>query len=364
LSSRSSRPRRSQRRLITSADQGRYQGLISFVIPVYGVRAYLTECLDSVLGQESGSALEVIAVDDASVDGSGALLDERASLDDRLTVIHLDQSGGPGNARNTGLARATGEYVWFVDGDDALADGAIDVIRARLAAVTPDVLLIDYLDWFPDGTLGASTGAELLRSVPKAEFALADAPQVINLTMTGWSKLFRSEFLVELGEPFRAGIHEDVPVTCAALLAGRLAALDRPCYRYRRARPGSFMVTTTSKHRAIFSAYEEVFDLLEKHIPAVTPQVQAAVFERAIWHYASVLATAGLVPKAERRKFFERMHADYVRYEPDHYALPSGARGAKFRLIKQDSYVTYELLEPVNRVRVALRRYLHIAHPK
>jgi CDP-glycerol glycerophosphotransferase len=71
-----------------------------------------------------------------------------------------------------------------------------------------------------------------------------------------------------------------------------------------------------------------------------------------------------LVPKGERRRFFERMHADFARYEPDHYALPPGAKGAKFRLIKQNSYVTYELLEPVNRVRVALLRYLHIAHPK
>ena len=49
---------------------------------------------------------------------------------DRLTVIHLDQSGGPGNARNVGLGQATGQYVWFVDGDDAAAPGAIDAIRA------------------------------------------------------------------------------------------------------------------------------------------------------------------------------------------------------------------------------------------
>ena len=345
-----------------------YEGLISVVIPVHGVQAYLAECLDSVLGQETGAGLEVIAVDDASPDGCGALLDERALADDRLTVVHLDRSGGPGNARNVGLGQATGQYVWFVDGDDAVAPGAIDAIRARLAAGGPDVLLIDYLDWFPDGSFGPSTGAELLRSAPEGEFTLADAPRLINLTMTGWSKLLRREFLVELDEPFRTGVHEDIPVTGAALLAGRLAVLDRPCYWYRRSRPGSFMVTTSSKHREVFHAYEEVFDLLAKYIsaadPVATPSVQAAIFERAIWHYASVLATAGLVPKNERRPFFERMHADFVRYAPDHYALPAGAKGAKFRLIKRNSYVTYELLEPVNRVRVALRRYLHIAHPK
>lgn len=323
----------------------------------------------------------MIAVDDASPDGCGELLDERASADPRLKVVHLDQSGGPGNARNVGLTRATGEYVWFVDGDDAVAPGAIHAVRTRLAAgqcwprgttpyqpPLPDVLLIDYLDWFPDGTLGSSTGVEVLGSAPEGEFSLADAPQLINLTMTGWSKLFRREFLIGLGEPFRPGIHEDIPVTCAALLVGRLGVLDRPCYWYRRSRPGSFMVTTSSKHRKVFNAYEEVFDLLAKRIsaadPVATPRVQAAIFERAIWHYAAVLATAGLVPRGERRRFFERMHADFVRYVPDHYALPPGAKGVKFRLIKRNAYVTYALLEPVNRVRVALRRYLHIAHPK
>lgn len=354
---------------------------MSVVIPVHGVQAYLAECLDSVLGQEAGAGLEVIAVDDASPDDCGAMLDERAGADDRLRVTHLDRSGGPGNARNVGLSRATGEYVWFVDGDDALAPGAIDAIRARLAAgrcspggptpfrpPLPDVLLIDYLDWFPDGSRGPSTGVGLFESAPEGEFTLAEAPELINLTMTGWSKLFRREFLVGLDEPFRTGIHEDIPVTCAALLAGRLGVLDRPCYWYRRSRPGSFMVTTSSKHREVFNAYKEVFDLLAKRVaaadPVATPTVQAAIFERAIWHYASVLATTGLVPRDERRQFFDRMHADFVRYSPDHYALPSGAKGAKFRLIKRNAYVTYELLEPVNRVRVALRRYLHIAHPK
>ena len=187
--------------------------------------------------------------------------------------------------------------------------------------------------------------------------------------MTGWSKLLRREFLVELDEPFRTGIHEDIPVTGAALLAGRLAVLDRPCYWYRRSRPGSFMVTTSSKHREVFHAYEEVFDLLAKYIsaadPVATPSVQAAIFERAIWHYASVLATAGLVPKNDSagRSSSGCTPTSCVMH-PDHYALPAGAKGAKFRLIKRNSYVTYELLEPVNRVRVALRRYLHIAHPK
>ncbi len=336
--------------------------LISIVIPVYGVRQYLVDCLDSVLGQQADVRIEVIAVDDASPDGCGALLDERAKLDGRLLVVHRDAPGGPGNARNVGLAKATGRYVWFVDGDDLLAPGAVSALSSRLCDGWPDVLLIDYREFFPNGNSSASPGAELLASAPTGLFSLADAPQLIGLTMTAWSKLFNREFLGRLGEPFRAGIHEDIPVTCAALLNGQLAALSRACYCYRRARPGSFMATKSTAHLAVFDAYAEVFTMLHKLVaagdPVATSAVQTAVFERAIWHYAAVLQTAGLVPRGERRRFFERMHADFVSYAPAGYQLPGGARGAKFALIKRDRYRTYEALEPLNRWRVLARSAL------
>jgi CDP-glycerol glycerophosphotransferase len=346
--------------------------LISVVLPVHGVRRYLTECLDSVLGGAGASlddpvAVEVIAVDDASPDGCGKLLDERAGADGRLSVVHLEQAGGPGNARNIGLAHATGSYVWFVDGDDLLPAGAIGAVADALAADRPDLLLIDYAERYPDGSTRPSSGSALLRSAPAGSFSLADAPQLVGLTMTAWSKLFRRDFLVALGEPFRSGIHEDIPVTCAALLGGRISALDRVCYSYRRSRPGSFMATTSSEHWSVFAAYEEALDMVRKlatsRDPVASPAVQAALFGRAIWHYASVLQDSGpgigpvgrpgLVPRGERRRFFGRIHADYLRYRPDGYRLPGGARGAKFRLIERNAYWTYELLEPVNKLRVA-----------
>ena len=351
--------------------------LISVVVPVYGVRDYLTACLDSLLGSEGAAqpedpAIEVIAIDDASPDGSGDLLDERARLDSRLTVVHLASNGGPGNARNTGLTRASGEYVWFVDGDDFVPDGALRAVADRLLVSRPDVLLIDHDERYPDGSGGPSQGEPVLATAPAGTFTLADAPQLINLTMTSWSKLLRREFLAGLNEPFRSGIHEDIPVSCAALLAGRISALDRVCYSYRRSRSGSFMATTSSAHWGVFSAYEEVLEkvrkLAESGDRVATPGVERAVFERAIWHYSTLFqATApgigrlrgtGLVPRRERRQFFERMHADFLRFRPDGYRLPAGARGAKFRLIERDYYLAYLLLEPLNKIRVGARRYL------
>jgi CDP-glycerol glycerophosphotransferase len=181
--------------------------------------------------------------------------------------------------------------------------------------------------------------------------------------MTVWSKVFRREFLLGLGVCFPPGIHEDVPVSCAALLrAERIALLDRVCYLYRRRRR-SFLATTSMGHFSVFSSYESVFALMDAADggeggpgpPPVGAQVRAAVFGRAIEHYSTVLAS-GRVPRRARREFFHRMAADYRRYRPAGYRRPPGLRGMKFALIERDAYLAYLILGPLNNARVAVTR--------
>jgi CDP-glycerol glycerophosphotransferase len=329
------------------------QPTISVIIPVYAVEEYLGACLDSILGQ-APDGLEVIAVDDASPDGSGRILDGRAKEDPRLRVLHLADNAGPGNARNVGLAEASGEYVWFVDADDLLAGGALAAVAARLGQDRPDVLLVDYEYLHPGGGTAPSPGAALLRAAPAGAFTLAEQPQLIQLTMTSWSKVIRRTFLVGLGMAFPAGIHEDVPLTCAMLLgAKRISALARVCYRYRQDRPGAFMAARSSGQLRILSSYERVFALAAATDPPPPPQLQAALFERAIWHYTTVLP---LVPRTARRQYFRRMHEDFARYRPASYHRPGGARGVKFGLVERNAYWTYSALEPANQLRVLLAR--------
>ena len=350
--------------------------LISVVIPVYQLRDYLDECLDSILGPQ-GTDIEVIAVDGGSADGSGDILDARAGQDGRLRVLHLDHIG-PGPARNEGLRQATGQYVWFADGDDALAPGSLAAVAGILRRDAPDLLLIDYEYLFPDGSTGSSPGVSLLRAVPSGGPAgcltLAQRPDLLTLAMTVWSKVIRREFLLGLQAPFPGGIHEDVPVSCAVLLsAARISVQSRVCYRYRQARRGSFMIQSTEAHFDIFRSYRQVFDLVAKRRAdgdtTITDPVAAALFERAIWHYTTILGTGGrgigrlggrgLVPRRLHRRFFTMMHEDFLKYRPDGYRPPGGARGAKFRLIERNAYWTYAVLEPVNRLRVRLARVRH-----
>jgi CDP-glycerol glycerophosphotransferase len=329
------------------------QPLISIVIPVYAVAGYLGDCLDSVLCPPRAD-IEVIAVDDSSPDGCGRILDDRAQADPRLRVVHLAQNAGPGHARNLGLAQAAGEYVWFVDADDQVAGGALDEVAARLGQDRPDVLLIDYEELLPGGATGPSPGRALLGDTPAGTFTLAGQPRVIHLTMTSWSKVARREFLTGLGLAFPGGIHEDVPLTCAMLLhAERISALPRVCYRYRQARPGSLLSARDEGQLQILGSYERVFAMAAAANPPPDPQVQAALFERAIWHYTTVLP---LVPRAARQNYFRRMHQEFLRYRPPGYQPPPGARGVKFRLVERNAYWTYSVLEPANQLRLLLTR--------
>lgn len=343
--------------------------LISVVLPVSGVEDYLGECLDSVLGQPAASGqraagIEVIAVDDASPDRCGAILDARAGRDPRLRVIHLATSVGPGPARTSGLAHASGDYVWFVDPDDLLTPGSLAAVTGKLADTGPDLLLIDYLSLREGGRTEPSPGAALLRApVGPAEdetITLAERPALVNRTMTAWSKVFRRSFLSDLGVAFPPGVHEDVPVTCAALLsARRIALLADVCYLYRRRRR-SFLATRSMGHFAIFSAYAQVFALMDTDDgapgrPQVTPAVRVAVFGRAMEHYTTVLSS-GLIPRRARRAYFARMASDFRRYRPAGYEPPPGVRGMKLRLVGRGAYTAYTILEPLNRIRVAVRR--------
>ena len=110
----------------------------SIIIPVYNVAPYLRECLDSVLAQTFAD-WDVICIDDGSTDGSGAILDEYAVKDKRFRVIHK-ANGGVSSARNAGLDAAMGEWVWFVDADDAIHPDSltflVKLIRADSAAKT------------------------------------------------------------------------------------------------------------------------------------------------------------------------------------------------------------------------------------
>lgn len=102
---------------------GNRQTYISFIIPCYKVEKYLAECIESIQRQQVDS-WEAIIIDDGSPDRSGIIADEYAAKDDRIVVVHQTNQG-VSVARNAGLDKASGKWVWFIDSDDYIAEGAL-----------------------------------------------------------------------------------------------------------------------------------------------------------------------------------------------------------------------------------------------
>ena len=123
---------------------------ITVVIPCYNVEKYLRECFGS-LNLDRHPEVDVVLVDDGSTDSTSAICDELAAAHTRLTVIHRENGGLP-SARNAGVLRADGNWVWFVDSDDIVAPYALDVMLAACRCSKADAIQFELLK-FQDGTV-------------------------------------------------------------------------------------------------------------------------------------------------------------------------------------------------------------------
>ena len=106
------------------------QKLVSVVVPIYNVEEYLPDCLDSILAQ-TYTKLQIILVDDGSKDGSGEICDSYAEKNERICVLHQENQGAA-SARKNGVKMAEGEYLCFVDADDAVSPEAVQFLVGEI----------------------------------------------------------------------------------------------------------------------------------------------------------------------------------------------------------------------------------------
>lgn len=121
---------------------------VSVLVAVYNAKAFLSECLDSLLGQTLQD-IQVICIDDCSTDGSLRLLHAYAARDARIEVISLPENGGQAHARNEGLKRAKGDYICMLDADDWFAPDAIEQAVMAFDEQT-DCVLFDLVMRYDD----------------------------------------------------------------------------------------------------------------------------------------------------------------------------------------------------------------------
>lgn len=220
--------------------------LLSIIIPIYNVAAYISKAAHSV-SQQAFPGLEVVLIDDGSTDDSLKICQEILRGVDVVTVTQ--ENMGLSCARNAGLTIASGEYVMFLDADDFLLPSALTNILSALEPDSPDVLFGRYLRFTPK--TGLLPGMPYDFNPPsctmqRTEYILGSLPEP---SWNAWRYVCNRRFLLENNLFFEPGILcEDVPWTLTLLeTAKTIEFMQAPFYAYFQRRPGSIMSSVNPK---------------------------------------------------------------------------------------------------------------------
>lgn len=201
--------------------------LISFVIPIYNTAACLERCLDSIFNQ-SFSDFEIVLVDDGSTDNGLAIAEGYTATHENMRVFSQPNSG-QGAARNRGIDLADGDWIWFVDSDDWLADEALVRIAALLRRNTPDVLVANFAFAFAEGTTrpGPPPRSEISGRVVSPRTSADVFASLSCWNAPPWRLVCRRALLMDNAIRFATGLfYEDHPFAIQLMLVAERVYVD------------------------------------------------------------------------------------------------------------------------------------------
>ncbi|WP_328452537.1 glycosyltransferase [Streptomyces sp. NBC_00386] len=257
---------------------------VSVVVAVYNTMPYLTECLNSLIGQSIGrDRLEIVAVDDGSTDDSGAELDRFAErYPGTVKVLHQANSGGPAAPSNRALDIATGRYVYFIGSDDYLGEEALERMVACADEHGSDVVVGKMV-----GTNGRYVHQALYKE-NNPDVGLTDSALPWTLANT---KLFRRDMVEQhkLRFPEHLPVGSDQPFTIEACVRARKISVvaDYTCY-YAVKRGDASNITYRADHLARLRCAVEIMDFTAGLLDA-GPERDAVLRRHFTWEVAKLV---------------------------------------------------------------------------
>lgn len=220
--------------------------LVSVIIPVFNVRHYLVEAIESVVHQ-SYENLEILIIDDGSTDGSGEICDQYAKQDQRVRVIH-QKNRGLSFARNVGLNLCTGDVVAFLDSDDVYKPEFIEIMLSVMSRDEVDLVVCKYQVY---RTTLKITQNDNVKSLPLIETGTYNRINALSALAKGiinpmvWNKIYKRQLWDNIRFP-EGHVHEDIDVSYRIIdCCENICIIDESLY-LRRIRPYSITTTVTS----------------------------------------------------------------------------------------------------------------------
>ncbi len=211
---------------------------VSIIVAIYGNEKYLHECVSSITNQTLKD-IEIILMDDGSIDKSPQICDEFAAKDKRIRVVHKKNSGYGDNV-NQGIALATGDYIGLVEGDDFIEPDMYEKLYNQAIRLDSDIVKCNFYlhNSFANPTdvpyPHGETDLPLIAPLNK-NFDMKEAPALFIYHSSVWASLYRAEFIKSI--PFRTtpgATYQDFPFTFEALAkAKRISVLNECLLHYR-----------------------------------------------------------------------------------------------------------------------------------
>lgn len=206
--------------------------LISIIVPIYNVEKYLNKCVESILKQTYDN-LEIILVDDGSLDNCGNICDEYAKKDSRIIVLHKT-NGGLSDARNKGINIAKGKYIGFVDSDDYIDNDMFEILYNLCKNNNADISMISYKEI--ENEIIINENSNYTNKVFKYNNieAIKELLKDEKIKNYAWNKLYKKELFDGIEYPIKMA-YEDVGTTYKLFeKAKKVIWYDIPKYNYIR----------------------------------------------------------------------------------------------------------------------------------
>lgn len=263
---------------------------ISFVIPVYNIKKYIEKCINSIL-EQNNNCIEIIIVNDGSTDGVENILLDYETKYNFIKIIKK-MNGGLSSARNRGLASVSGDYVWFVDGDDTIEKNSISIIYDTLKKDDYDIIFFNYYKDYGSYKKEISEPSHYMEEKSK-----------ILVNTSPCTKIFRKQFLSENNFKFDEGIiYEDLAsIPYLISKAKKSKFIDEYLYNYvyrensimnskssfKKNRDDKFLAITYliqkfKNDKSYESYFEEIEYLAIKHL-LITYSTEIIIYEKNIY---------------------------------------------------------------------------------
>lgn len=283
--------------------------LISVIVPVYKVEAYLDRCIRSIT-EQTYQNLEIILVDDGSPDSSGAICDSWAAKDPRIRVIHK-QNNGAGAARNTGLDASQGEIISMIDSDDYLEPHMYEHLYGLMEEDVDIAECVIGLTEADDMPMDDGNDADIFTVGVEEAMRLHIRDEVF--CQTPPNKLYRRATIADVRFPVGNLIDDEFFTYRVIGNARRLARSSARMYAYRQ-QPGSAMHKPYSLKRLQgLEAKQERLEYLQKRMPGLVYEAKFDLFFSALFAMQGCLKS---LAKEDLPKAREIIHAATAQVMP------------------------------------------------